>query len=168
MLDVIHDSIEGQKGLSHEKRIPIRFNKPEKMIWGFADRVRAQEIIDNLLSNAIKYTPKGYVEIKIKEEDKNVIIAVKDTGMGIREEDIPRLGKKFFRARQYVKNHDGADNKVVRAGGTGIGLYVTFNYTKLLNGTIDIKSTYGKGSTFTVTLPKFTGQEDKHIDQTFD
>jgi len=138
------------------------------MVWGYADRTRIQEVMDNLLSNAIKYTLRGEVNIDIKTEKNNVYIAVQDTGMGIHKEDIPNLGKKFFRARQYIKSDKGQTGGVVRPGGTGLGLYVSFNLVELMGGKIKIDSELGKGSTFTFNVPLFKGQADKHIDQTFE
>lgn len=165
--DVVNDSIEALKGYAKDKDIKIEFDEPKKNYFAYADRTRIQEVMDNLLSNAIKYTVHGDVSIKITSDEKYASVSVKDTGIGIAKDDIKHLGKKFFRAKQYLKKNDGGTNGVVRPGGTGLGLYVSFNLVRLMKGKIDIDSELGKGSIFTFKIPVFKGQEDKHIDQTF-
>jgi signal transduction histidine kinase len=159
MLDVINDAIEGQKLFAIDKKIEIRFEKPKEKFLAYADRIRTQEVMDNLLNNGIKYTQKGYVEIKIEKikADKQPLIKVtiKDTGIGIAEDDLENLGKKFFRAKQYTNGEE----QIVRPGGTGLGLYVVNGLVKAMGGKMNIKSKLGKGSTFSFTLPEHTGQE---------
>jgi signal transduction histidine kinase len=174
MIDVVEDSIEGQKRLAEQKGLYIRFNKPDEELFGYADRTRIQEIQDNLLSNAVKYTPEGGITIDFQEttDSQNqpmIKVNVSDTGIGIPKEDISKLGRKFFRAKQYISKEQ-RENKtgVVRPGGTGLGLYVTFELVRTMGGEIEIDSEVGEGSTFSYTIPKYTGQETKHIDQTFD
>jgi len=169
LLDVIYDGMEAHKNFAKDRAIEVKYDKPKEEFWGYADRTRIQEIMDNLLSNAIKYTPKGHVEITIKEtSDDYTAISITDTGMGIHPEDIRHLGKKFYRAKQYLNNKNGSKNNVVRPGGTGLGLYVSFNLAKLMNGRIVVKSELGKGSTFAIYIPKFTGQKEKYVDQVFE
>lgn len=167
MLDVINDSLDGLKPSADEKALEIKYVKPTgKEFWGYADRTRTQEIMDNFLSNAIKYTQKGFVEITIGQTDKETFISIKDSGIGIHKDDIANLGKKFYRAKQYTGTN--GDVNVVRPGGTGLGLYVSFNLIKMMGGRVQIQSEPGKGSTFTMFIPIYTGQPDKHTDQTFD
>src|SRR6185369_11816717 len=82
---------------------------------------------------------------------------VTDTGEGIPEADIPKLGTKFFRANMYLKS-DGkiGDRKIVRPGGTGIGLYVVFQIVKFMYGEVKVTSKVGEGSTFSFTVLKYT------------
>jgi len=171
--DVIRDSIDGQELVAKERRIEVIYHKPENMVaeeWQiYVDRTRIQEIQDNFLNNAVKYTLKGKVEIfieKLKVKDTDMIkVSLKDTGIGIPQEDIPKLGRKFFRARQYIKENDiGA---IVRPGGTGLGLYVSFELVKIMDGEVKVESVIGEGSTFSYTIPLYNGQAPKHIDQTF-
>lgn len=118
----------------------------------YADGVRVAEILNNLLSNAIKYTQKGHISIYTKHDDKFVTVVVEDTGKGIPEDRISVLGKKFGRVDNYL------GSEIVRPGGTGLGLYVTFGLVKLMGGDIWIDSKIGKGSSFSFTLPIFNGQ----------
>lgn len=160
MLDVIHDSIEGNKNFAEEKSIEIQFEEPKNTtFFAYADRLRVQEVMDNLLNNAIKYTPKGYVKIEIKDLKHSIQIDVIDSGIGISREDIANLGKKFFRAKQYVQD-DENKQKIVRPGGTGLGLYVVFGLVKGMGGKVIIDSEIGKGSTFSFALQKFNGQNE--------
>ena len=117
------------------------------------DEVRVRQIITNLLNNAVKYTEQGNVILSVRtgpgtlQEGKalNLIISVRDTGIGIREEDIGRLFAKFERV-------DLEHNSSIE--GTGLGLAITKNLLDLMGGKIDVKSIYGVGSVFTVTLPQ--------------
>jgi len=174
MIDVIKISIEAQANFAKEKNIEIRFVVPQEGDWFiYADNTRTQEIQDNFVSNAVKYTLKGYVQIKLRKitdsvtNQKFIEVSVEDSGIGIPKDDLKRLGGKFFRARQYIKEGDH-DAVVVRSGGTGLGLYVSFELVRIMGGNIDIKSEIGKGSTFIYTLPEYIGQTKKFIDQTFD
>ncbi len=165
--DVIKNSIliMGQKALS--KGVELNSNIDEKEFFIFADRVRVAEIIDNFVSNAIKYTQKGSISILVSSVDDMVNIEIKDTGIGIPKEDIPHLGEKFYRVGQYSNNIvdkrlrnkiDKSVPNLVRPGGTGLGLYVSYNLVKLMNGKIDVKSKTLKGTTFTISLPIYNSQ----------
>lgn len=160
--DVVNDSIEAHKEGADRKRLQLIYQPGEGEYFAYADRVRTQEIMDNLLSNAIKYTAKGNVTISLREEGNMWRVDVKDTGVGISEDDLKKLGKKFFRAQQMMSSATD-----VHPGGTGLGLYVTFELINVMNGKKWIESKQGEGSTFSFALPKFAGQEDKEIDQTF-
>ncbi|SDB25980.1 Signal transduction histidine kinase [Pseudobutyrivibrio sp. YE44] len=114
------------------------------------DEVRLKQILTNLISNAVKYTPEyGTINILVNFEaigrDKiNLIMAVKDSGIGIKPEDIPKLFLNFQR-------FELSRNNTIQ--GTGLGLAIVKNLTELMHGTIDVDSTYGKGSTFTLKIP---------------
>ncbi|MCA9385974.1 hypothetical protein KC717_04990, partial [Candidatus Dojkabacteria bacterium] len=88
----------------------------------------------------------------------NIVFSAEDTGVGIPENEIEKLGKKFYRVEQHVRE-GSTDSDVVRPGGTGLGLYVTFNLIKLHGGTVSVESTFGEGSKFIFTIPKYTGQK---------
>lgn len=168
--DVINDGIEGQKAqLEKKKEVQVTYTPPAEDIFVFADRTRMQEIMDNLYSNAVKYTLKGNITIRAWQDKDYGWISIADQGIGISAEDLQNLGKKFFRARQYV--NDGGeveDTEIVRPGGTGLGLYVTYDLVRIMGGTLYINSEIGKGSTFTVSIPLFKNQADKQVDETFD
>lgn len=109
------------------------------------DRRRLLQVIINLLSNALKYSEKGSISIKTYSHNGKLILSIEDTGLGIAEENIQRLFEPFERI----------DNKLsVKAGGTGLGLYLTKKIvTDSLKGNISVVSELNHGSTFTVSLP---------------
>ena len=119
------------------------------------DALRVTQILTNLLSNAVKYTRQGRVQLEVsgkftpaegeKPAVQRLICTVTDTGIGIREEDIPSLFQSYSRL-------DAQQNKNVE--GTGLGLAITGRLVERLGGTIQVTSTYGKGSSFRVELPQ--------------
>jgi signal transduction histidine kinase/CheY-like chemotaxis protein len=121
-----------------DETIPCKLN---------GDELRVKQIFNNLLSNAIKYTKEGTVSLSIKwkedGDDAILICKVKDTGQGIKAEDI---GKLFSEYNQL----DTRANRLVE--GTGLGLSITKNLAAMMGGKINVESEYGKGSTFTVSL----------------
>ena len=118
----------------------------------FGDQVRIRQILNNLISNGIKYTKEGYVKVKASYSDGDLVLAVEDSGIGIKEEDIGRLFENFTRLEE---------NKNRNIEGTGLGLPITDRLVKLMNGSIDVKSEYGKGSVFTVRIPQNAVSEKK-------
>ncbi|MBO4337441.1 MAG: EAL domain-containing protein, partial [Lachnospiraceae bacterium] len=120
---------------------------PDRLI---GDEMRIRQVILNILNNAIKYTQKGSVVLRVtyeKAEMDGIIlkIDIKDTGIGIRQEDMPHLFEKFGRL-------DMEKNKTIE--GTGLGLAITRQILELMDGSIEAESTYGKGSVFSITLPQ--------------
>ncbi len=114
------------------------------------DEVRIRQIYTNILNNAVKYTDKGFVKFSLKGEktdDGNIVLtaSVQDTGIGIKPED---QGKLFTKFERLEMEH----NSTVE--GTGLGLSITRKLLDMMDGTIDVKSKYGKGSTFTVKIPQ--------------
>jgi len=124
----------------------------------YADKVRVGEIIDNLVSNAIKYTDEGSVIVKTESTDDYVKVSVIDTGKGIPEDEVPKLGTKFHRVEQYISGDDGFN--IVRPGGTGLGLYVVYALIEMMGGKIWVDTEVGKGTTFFFTLPVYKGQRE--------
>ncbi len=124
----------------------------------YADKARIVEVLNNLISNAIKYTENGGVGIITRYDDDFVRVSVSDTGKGIPKEDIPKLGQKFYRVNTYIESSEDDQVGVIRPGGTGLGLYVTFSLVKKMGGEITVTSEVGKGSTFTFSIPRFKGQ----------
>jgi signal transduction histidine kinase len=127
----------------------------------YSDLARTVEILNNLISNAVKYTNQGSITVRTETEGDFVRISVIDTGEGIAREDLEKLGTKFYRTGNYIKSENQNDNfDIVRPGGTGLGLYVTFNLVKKMGGEISVFSNIGKGSNFTFTLPMYTNQDE--------
>ncbi|HII95249.1 MAG TPA: hypothetical protein HA367_05910, partial [Candidatus Methanofastidiosum sp.] len=124
----------------------------------YADKARTVEILNNLIDNAIKYTDKGSITIKSEYNEDFVTVSIKDTGKGIPKEEIPKLGQKFHRVENYLESNKRLD--IVRPGGTGLGLYVTFKLVELMGGKISVKSEINVGSEFVFTLPVFKGENE--------
>lgn len=164
--DIVHDSLEGQRAILSERNMQVEYHEPKGNFDVFADRTRIQEVMDNFLSNAVKYTPKGTVKISLWRDPDFIWISIIDQGIGIGADDLQNLGKKFFRAKQYVRG-EGKD-QIIRPGGTGLGLYVAFELIRIIGGMLYINSTVGIGTSFTFSIPAYKGEPDKQIDQTFD
>lgn len=163
IVSIIEDGLLGQARNIKEKNIYMKFEKPSdfnKFPKIYADRIRVHEIVDNLLSNAVKYTGKGGVTIKLSKEDKYAKVSITDTGVGIHKRDIENLGKKFYRSQPYIAEGKNT-TPLVRPGGTGLGLFVTFGLVEAHGGSIKVTSKLGEGSTFTFTIPFVDGNEDK-------
>jgi signal transduction histidine kinase/DNA-binding response OmpR family regulator len=117
----------------------------ESLTTIFSDQDKIRQIILNLLSNAAKFTHKGRITLTAKPDGENLHISVSDTGIGISEESLPRIFKEFQQA----------DNSTTRQyGGTGLGLSISRNLARLLGGDITVESELGKGSTFTLVIPR--------------
>lgn len=110
----------------------------------YVDKDMWEKIVLNLLSNAFKYTFEGEIEITLRPVGTNVELKVRDTGTGIPEQELPKIFERFHRV-------DGARGRTHE--GTGIGLALVQELVKLHGGNIGVKSVFGQGTTFTVTLP---------------
>ncbi len=134
-----------QKGLDFV--VEMDDNLPTQM---YGDKVRLRGVIINILNNAVKYTKEGSVsfQAKVRERDGDKVwleFIVSDTGTGIREEELPKLFKKFERL-------DRKKNSNIE--GSGLGLAISNGYVRLMGGEIQVKSVYGEGSVFTIIVPQ--------------
>ncbi|MFY9269332.1 MAG: ATP-binding protein, partial [Candidatus Manganitrophaceae bacterium] len=119
-----------------------------------SDPLKIRQIFVNLLSNAIKFTERGAITITLSNVERGVLLNVQDTGIGMRPEDLSSIFDPF---RQI----DGSMTR--KAGGTGLGLAIVKNAVTALNGTIEVQSEPGKGSTFKVFLPEFSFDRFKPV-----
>jgi len=126
-----------------EKALKLRAEMPDKAVVK-SDERRTKQIIMNLVSNAIKFTEKGEIGIRVEGSGAWVSITVKDSGIGIKETDMPKLFKQF--SRIMVEGQPLQE-------GTGLGLYLSQKLARVLGGEIKAASEFGKGSEFTLTLP---------------
>jgi len=108
------------------------------------DDEKLRQIVINLLSNAVKFTPAGSIEVRAAARNGSVEIAVADTGIGIPADKLEAIFEEFEQA-------DAKNTRVY--GGTGLGLAISRRLARLMQGDIQVESTLGKGSTFTLTLP---------------
>ncbi|MFW9948319.1 MAG: sensor histidine kinase, partial [Candidatus Odinarchaeota archaeon] len=149
LIDQIFSTI---KPLINEKDIKIKYNgiSPKQVIK--ADRIKFKQILYNLLSNAIKFTIEGQVTLTFFDKKDYWEFNVKDTGVGITEEDFDLIFKDFKRVKSPF---------IEKIPGSGLGLALTRRIIHLHGGDISFKSKLGKGTTFTFTIPKeFKGKNE--------
>ncbi len=127
------------------------------LFYVYVDPNRIREVLQNLVDNAIKYTNEGSVTIALTGDSSVAQVQVKDSGIGIPEEDIPHLFQKFYRV----------DNSMTRSlGGTGLGLFISQKIIELYNGRIWVESQVGRGSTFFINLPRLTSEQALQMQKT--
>ncbi len=155
MRTVLNDVANITRSRAAEKGLSYHINVSEELPQGFVgDEVRLRQIMLNVINNGIKYTDEGYVGVNVEykrmylEDDKGkeLVITVKDTGIGIKEQDIDKLFESFGRLEK-TRNRN--------IEGTGLGLAITMKYLKMMNGDITVESEYGKGSVFTIHVPLY-------------
>jgi len=144
--DVINEIFEIIRENAKEHNIILKKEFNQEMLSIQADRRSLRQILFNLLSNAIKFSKKegGIITISTKKENGVVKISVADTGIGMQEEDLPRLFQKFEQLDSGISR---------KYEGTGLGLAITKQLIEMLGGKIRVESNYGHGSNFIVLLP---------------
>jgi protein-histidine pros-kinase len=146
--EIIEHVIATLRPLAEGKNIRLEARFPEQPVHAKADRRAFNQILINLTSNAVKFTEKGSVILELGERadvtGAMAVVDVVDTGAGVRPEEQPRLFSAF----------EQLGSTKSRADGTGLGLYVSGKLAALLGGRIDFKSEYGRGSRFTLLVPK--------------
>lgn len=151
ILSVIHDTVTVLRLRAAEKKLTFRAEIAEDIpvtLWG--DDVHLSHIIMNLGSNAVKYTQQGSITLSVSWEPDGetaglLVLHMKDTGVGIRKEDMPYLFRSYGRLDRQANRH---------IEGTGLGLSIVQNLTELMNGRVGVESVYGEGSDFWVRLPQ--------------
>ncbi len=131
--------------MAEEKNLTLLFNPAKEALQVFGDKEKLRQVFVNLFQNAIKYTDEGTVEILLEEEKKFVNIAIRDTGIGIPDEDLNRVFERFYRV-------DKARSRAV--GGTGLGLAIVKHIIEAHNSKIIVQSKLDEGSTFSFKLKK--------------
>ena len=148
--ELITSVMEETQSLATERGLQFEMAVDERAAHLETDEMKLRQILLNLLSNALKFTPQGEIRITASylpasdDESDRIAIAVKDTGIGIPQEIQERIFEAFYQA----------DNSNTRKyGGTGLGLSIVRQFTELLGGKLEIQSSEGVGSTFTIILP---------------
>jgi len=139
------DAVQKVAPLLHGKKIEIKWSVEDGLKQLQTDPLKIRQVITNLLTNAIKFTEEGSITLSAANANEGTLLSVEDTGIGIKEEDLPTIFEAF---RQI----DGSTTRKV--GGSGLGLTIVKNILNMLHGRIEVKSEYGKGSIFTVFLPE--------------
>lgn len=145
MTEVISETLAILEPQAAERQISISLQVPETLPTLVGDADRLKQVMVNLASNAVKYNHEGgRVDIEVKVEKDELAVAVRDTGRGIPEEDLPHIFEKFYRV-------DDPEQQQTR--GTGLGLSIAKHIVEVHGGTISVQSVRGQGSTFAFTLP---------------
>ncbi len=163
LIDDIVSQIRPQTALNN---IGLIHNKVDQPLTMSSDMGKCQHILQNLIGNAVKFTEEGKVEVHAEKVDDQMIITVKDTGIGIASEHIPHIFDEF-------RQGDGSTSR--RFHGTGLGLAIAKKYAALLGGSISVSSVQNQGSEFTLYLPvkynednqdlTYELMETKHVDK---
>jgi signal transduction histidine kinase len=147
MTKIVNETLTILQPQATERQISIVLQVPETLPTLIGDPVRLKQVMVNLVSNAVKYNREGGrvdIEVQIREDELNV--AVKDTGRGIAEEDLPHIFEKFYRV-------DDSEQQEPQAKGTGLGLSIAKHIVEVHGGTISVQSVQGQGSAFAFALP---------------
>src|SRR5262245_11000307 len=143
---LVADRVESIRPAAEKKRVEVHLHNPTAGIRLYADPSRLTQAVDNLLSNAVKFTPEeGDVFVSLASSGDTTHLEVRDTGVGIPEDEAQLLFERFFRA-----------STAQNIQGTGLGLSITKSIVEAHAGTISVHSSVGVGTTFTVDLPLVT------------
>lgn len=144
--EVLQKTVDLMRSQAEAKNIILESSAVPQLPIINADRDNMEEVFTNLVSNAINYTPEGgQVTVEARTEGEYLCVEVSDTGIGIRKEALPRIFDKFYRVKTDQTRH---------IAGTGLGLSIVKGIVEAHLGSIQVKSEVGKGTTFTVLLPK--------------
>ena len=143
------------QSLAKKKGVTLELGLPQGLPEGYIDPVRIKQVLYNLLANGIKFTPSGgTVKLTAGSEGRHLTLEIRDTGIGIREEDLVRLFRPF-------EQFGTPPGQVCE--GTGLGLALTRSLVELHGGTISVRSQPGEGTCFSVSLPVLRGGPAEHF-----
>jgi signal transduction histidine kinase len=142
---VINDVRTGMQGVAESKSVHVHFPLPEKAISVFGNEAAIRRLILILVDNAIKYSqPGGTVELNARHSGRQVLLSVEDQGAGILPAELPHIFERFYRA---------ASARDLPREGSGLGLSLASGIARYHGADIQVSSTPGNGSTFTVSFP---------------
>ena len=144
--DAIRNVVDGVKNKADDKRITLSCDVESSEDKIFGNQFSIEEVVTNLLLNAIKYTPaNGTVEVNSKNREDCMLVEISDTGIGIPQEEQPKIFREFYRA---------TNAKEIERDGTGLGLSIVKYIVERHGGKIQVESKEGCGTTFKLILPK--------------
>ncbi|MCH7764719.1 MAG: HAMP domain-containing histidine kinase, partial [Candidatus Marinimicrobia bacterium] len=136
--------VDGMQIMAKEKRLILEFQSTHKQVLIRADRDGISQSISNMIENAIKYTKKGKITISLRQKSKSAILTIQDTGIGMSEEYLNKIFEAFSQESEgYTKKYQGI----------GLGMAIVKGHLDMNQVAIDVDSTQGKGTTFTLTFP---------------
>jgi len=140
---LVDEVVEDQQLLTDTHQIRKKGQSDKNVL---ADKERIRQVINNLILNAIKYSPEGkYVDVMVEEQKDEIVLEVKDYGIGITAAEQKRVFEPYFQSNKLKKRQG--------ARGLGVGLYISAEIMRQQDGRIWVDSTLGKGSTFYIALP---------------
>jgi signal transduction histidine kinase len=142
--DIVTEISQQIEPLVKKKSLTYNVQLPSNDLILHTDRTKVKQILLNLLSNAVKFTPHGAIWLTVAKDEEDLRFDVRDTGIGIRQEDLESIWEDFRQVDQ---------SRTREFGGTGLGLSITRKLVDALGGHVFAESAFGKGSTFTVVLP---------------
>ena len=143
---LVSDCITAVEKAAEEKQIRLTKNLPDNFPTLIGDKELLKTAIINLLGNSVKYTPRGgQINFSLSQDDGEIVCEVSDTGYGIAEEELPQIFDKFFRSK---------NPNILEEKGSGLGLAMTAEIIQLHGGKIEVQSELGKGTHFTIRLPR--------------
>ena len=143
--DLVRASVAVVQPLADQKKLAVKVSLPPASVRMTSDIDKVRQILVNLLGNAVKFTESGTVSVRLEVRGSAVWIDVEDSGIGIPDDELTRLFRPFAQVDSGLTR---------RHGGTGLGLYISRRLCTLLGGHIEVASTPGAGSTFSVVLPQ--------------
>jgi len=144
--DLVSDTLESFTELAARQRVTLSGSVDPDVDPLYMDTQRIGRMLNNLISNALRHTPaEGQIELRARQAGTNVEVTVRDTGEGIRAEDLSHIFERFYR---------GEKSRSRATGGSGLGLAITQGIARAHGGEIRVESTPGKGTLFIITLPK--------------
>ncbi len=143
-INILNEIVEDMKPVIEKKGLEFKIDIPKEVPKMMGDRYRLSQVLKNIFVNAVKFTDEGHIGIIVKKEEDYININIEDTGIGISKDEVKKIFNKFYQA------YTGDDRK---NEGTGLGLFICKEIIKKHNGTIDVDSEKGKGSTFHIKLP---------------
>lgn len=148
--ELVADCLDRHRPRAEAKGMTLAGVPPPADVFAWADAEAVGQILDNLVDNAVKYTPEGgTVRVSWSADADRVILQVEDNGPGIPERDLARVFERFYRV-------DRARSREL--GGTGLGLSIVKHLAQAMNGSVKADSQLGRGTTFTVALPRAAGE----------